>query len=65
MAWVQLRRTRHDMFKRINADYYGLRDDEDGVLERVEAEAERNIRRRVSILGCRPYAHLGTELHSR
>ena len=53
------------MFKRINADYYGLRDDEDGVLERVEAEAERNIRRRVSILGCRPYAHLGTELHSR
>ena len=48
---LQLRRTRHDMFKLINADYYGFRDDEDGVLEKVEAEAERNIRRRVSFMG--------------
>lgn len=36
------------MYQHINADYYGFRDEEDGVLEKVEAEAERNIRRRVS-----------------
>lgn len=51
-AWLQLRRTRHQMYQHINADYYGFRDDEDGVLEKVEAEAERNIRRRVRCLGC-------------
>ena len=62
MARVQLRRTRHDMFKRINADYYGLRDEEDGVLEKVEAEAERNIRRRVSIPGCRFSVCLSTAI---
>jgi len=51
MAVPQLRRTRHQMYQHINADYYGFRDEEDGVLEKVEAEAERNIRRRVSSLG--------------
>lgn len=35
------------MYQHINADYYGFRDEEDGVLEKVEAEAERSIRRRV------------------
>ena len=44
---MQLRRTRHQMYQHINADYYGFRDEEDGVLEKVEAEAERSIRRRV------------------
>ena len=51
MGLLQLRRTRHQMYQHINADYYGFRDEEDGVLEKVEAEAERNIRRRVSSLG--------------
>ena len=50
MAWLQLRRTRHQMYQHINADYYGFRDEEDGVLEKVEIEAERSIRRRVSSL---------------
>lgn len=36
------------MYQHINADYYGFRDEEDGVLEKVEAEAERNVRRKVS-----------------
>ncbi len=43
----QLRRTRHQMYAHINADYYGFRDEEDGVLERVEAEAERAVRQKV------------------
>ena len=51
MAWLQLRRTRHQMYQHINADYYGFRDEEDGVLEKIEIEAERSIRRRVSSLG--------------
>lgn len=29
------------MYRDIDADYYGYRDDEDGVLVRLEAEAER------------------------
>ena len=51
MAWLQLRQTRHQMYQHINADYYGFRDEEDGVLEKIEIEAERSIRRRVSSLG--------------
>lgn len=43
----QLRRTRHQMYAHINADYYGFRDEEDGVLEKVEAEAERAVRQKV------------------
>ena len=35
------------MYQHINADYYGFRDEEDGVLEKAEAEAERSIRCRV------------------
>jgi pre-mRNA-splicing factor ISY1 len=34
------RRTRYDMYQRIDADYYGYRDDEDGLLENLEKEAE-------------------------
>lgn len=38
------RRTRHQMHKAIDPDYYGFRDEEDGVLLRVEEEAERQMR---------------------
>lgn len=33
------------MHRAIDADYYGFRDEEDGILERVEAEAELVMRR--------------------
>ena len=42
-----MRRSRHEMYKHINGDYYGFRDDEDGVLEKVEAEAEKTMRSKV------------------
>lgn len=48
---VQVRRTRHQMYKGIDPDYYGFRDDEDGVLEKVEAEAEKLMRAEVRGLG--------------
>ena len=35
-----MRRTRRQLYEHINGDYYGFRDEEDGVLERVEAQAE-------------------------
>ncbi|GAQ80558.1 pre-mRNA-splicing factor ISY1 [Klebsormidium nitens] len=38
------RRSRYEMFKRIDADYYGYRDDEDGILVQLEAEAEKAAR---------------------
>lgn len=38
------RRSRYQMHRAIDPDYYGFRDEEDGVLERVEAEAERMLR---------------------
>lgn len=48
----QVRRTRKEMYKHIDADYYGFRDEEDGVLEKVEAEAEKVMRQKVSrVLG--------------
>ena len=43
----QIRRTRHQMYRHIDADYYGFRDDEDGVLEKVEAPAEKRMRAQV------------------
>jgi pre-mRNA-splicing factor ISY1 len=36
-----VRRTRQQMHQSIDAEYYGFRDEEDGVLVRVEGEAER------------------------
>ena len=39
-----VRRTRHQLYQHINADYYGFRDDEDGLLEKVEAGAEQQLR---------------------
>ncbi|CAI8611100.1 unnamed protein product [Vicia faba] len=41
---LRKRRTRYDIYKRINAAYYGYRDDEDGILERLEAPAEEGMR---------------------
>ena len=38
-----VRRTRHAMNKQIDADYYGFRDEEDGVLLREEEEAEKEM----------------------
>jgi pre-mRNA-splicing factor ISY1 len=35
------RKTRYELYKDIDADYYGFRDDEDGLLERLEADAEK------------------------
>jgi pre-mRNA-splicing factor ISY1 len=35
------KRTRAELYRDIDADYYGYRDDEDGILVRMEAEAER------------------------
>jgi pre-mRNA-splicing factor ISY1 len=39
------KRTRHEMMKGIDADYYGYRDDDDGILQPLEkaAEAERLV----------------------
>eukprot|EP01025_Chloroclados_australasicus_P047478 TRINITY_DN5327_c0_g1_i2.p2 TRINITY_DN5327_c0_g1~~TRINITY_DN5327_c0_g1_i2.p2 ORF type:complete len:276 (-),score=49.35 TRINITY_DN5327_c0_g1_i2:188-1015(-) len=41
-----VKRTRHDMYKLIDADYYGFRDEDDGILVKVEAEAEQRMRAR-------------------
>ena len=48
MPWPQVRRTRHEMYKFIDADYYGFRDEEDGVLAQVEPSAEQAMREEVS-----------------
>lgn len=42
-----MRRTRHQLLQHIDADYYGFRDEEDGVLEKVEAQAEALLREQV------------------
>jgi pre-mRNA-splicing factor ISY1 len=36
------RRTRAELMRDVDADYYGYRDDDDGILEPLEAEAETN-----------------------
>ncbi|XP_057950648.1 uncharacterized protein LOC131145525 [Malania oleifera] len=41
---LRKRRSRYDIYKRIDASYYGYRDDEDGVLERLEVTAEEKMR---------------------
>lgn len=43
----KLRRTRFDMHKAIDADYFGFRDEDDGILVKLESVAERAIRKRV------------------
>jgi len=42
-----VRKTRFQMHKAIDPDYYGFRDEEDGVLVKVEEEAEKNMRAEV------------------
>ncbi len=42
-----VRRTRAQMHKAIDPDYYGFRDEEDGVLETAESRAEKLIRMQV------------------
>ncbi|KAL7086804.1 hypothetical protein ACP275_13G024200 [Erythranthe tilingii] len=41
---LRKRRTRYDIYKRIDSSYYGYRDDEDGILEGLEKEAEKEMR---------------------
>ncbi|KAL0350418.1 UNVERIFIED_CONTAM: Pre-splicing factor ISY1 [Sesamum radiatum] len=41
---LRKRRTRYDIYKRIDASYYGYRDDEDGILEKLEGPAEQKMR---------------------
>lgn len=47
---MQIRRTRHEMYKFIDADYYGFRDEEDGMLLPVEAEAQKDMQAEVSLI---------------
>ena len=42
------KRTRQDLYKDIDGDYYGFRDEEDGVLLEVEREAEKKLRQQTS-----------------
>lgn len=44
---LQVRRTRHELYKFIDADYYGFRDEEDGVLAAVEGPAQEAMRNQV------------------
>lgn len=41
---LRKRRTRYDIYKRIDASYYGYRDDEDGILVKLEGPAEIKMR---------------------
>lgn len=41
---LRKRKSRYDIYRRIDASYYGYWDDEDGVLEKVEGPAERAMR---------------------
>ncbi|KAF8100178.1 hypothetical protein N665_0229s0008 [Sinapis alba] len=43
---LRKRRTRYDIYKRIDASYYGYRDEEDGILEGLEKDAEGVMRKR-------------------
>ena len=46
----QVRRSRHQLYKHIDGDYYGFRDEEDGTLVKAEEDAELQLRKKVSIL---------------
>ncbi|EOA31115.1 hypothetical protein CARUB_v10014275mg [Capsella rubella] len=43
---LRKRKTRYDIYKRIDASYYGYRDDEDGILESLERNAEGLMRKK-------------------
>lgn len=40
----KIRRTRGELHRHIDGDYYGFRDEDDGILARVEADAEKALR---------------------
>lgn len=42
---LRKRRTRYDIYKRIDASYYGYRDEEDGVLVKLEGPSEAAMRK--------------------
>lgn len=42
-----VRKTKAELLKNINCDYFGYRDEDDGVILPLEAEAERRARRKV------------------
>ena len=42
-----MRRSRHQLYKHIDGDYYGFRDEEDGTLVKAEEEAETQLRKKV------------------
>mmetsp|Transcript_33100 Transcript_33100/g.76284 ORF Transcript_33100/g.76284 Transcript_33100/m.76284 type:complete len:106 (-) Transcript_33100:232-549(-) len=54
------KRKRGDIYKFINTDYYGLRDEEDGVLLDREGEAESLILNKVKSL-CKRYRGIRNE----
>jgi pre-mRNA-splicing factor ISY1 len=37
------KKSRADLYKSIDADYYGYRDEDDGILVQVESEAEERL----------------------
>ncbi|KAI8535912.1 hypothetical protein RHMOL_Rhmol10G0212300 [Rhododendron molle] len=41
---LRKRRTRYDIYRRIDASYYGYRDEEDGILVKLEGPAEEKMR---------------------
>ncbi|MBA0678642.1 hypothetical protein Goari_019972 [Gossypium aridum] len=41
---LRKRRTRYDIYMSTNASYYGYRDEEDGILARVEGPTKANMR---------------------
>ncbi|XP_075500147.1 uncharacterized protein LOC142538736 [Primulina tabacum] len=41
---LRKRRTRFGIYRKIYASYYGYRDDEDGILEKLEGPAEKRMR---------------------
>lgn len=44
-AQTEVKRKRHDLHKAIDADYYGYRDDDDGMLESLEERQEKKARK--------------------
>jgi len=66
---VQVRRTRKQLYEHIDGDYYGYRDEEDGILVKVEAAAEAVMRKEVGFcfanVGMFPYSAVGSSVGSR
>ena len=54
----QVRRTRHQLLQLIDADYYGFRDEEDGLLVQLEKDAEVKLRAEVKLLASLECVHV-------